>query len=439
MRETVSVILPSLNVAEYIGECLESVCNQTYENIEIICVDAGSTDETNQIIKEYKYKDKRIKSIVFGRKSYGAQVNHGIHVATGKYIAVVETDDFIEPEMIGKMYETANLGEVDYVKCDYKKFFCQRDGNYNYSSVYQFDNGDMEQYGIVINPHEMNCLYRSDYNIWRGLYKTSFLKSNNIKFNESDGAAYQDIGFMERIMASVNRAIYIKKTYYNYRTDRTEASSYSVKCLKNTMEEFRSYLEADVENTYLRGLYQHMAIAFLNEYEKSLIASEYDINSEYCKEYYKWFKGKITEALEQSILSLSLLKKRDSERLEILLESPQLFSDRCSKENLFRKKFYDELHADKILIFGAGRTGYDALHLLTAKGIKVCAFIDNDKQKQGGCIDGINVFSPEDALQRYKNVPVLVEHETKYGEIIDQIKGLKNDISVYCAYEGEGI
>ena len=91
----VSVIMPSLNVVSYIRECIESVVNQTLKDIEIICVDAGSTDGTLEVLEEYTAKDNRIKLLHSDKKSYGYQMNMGIDAATGEYIGIVETDDYI--------------------------------------------------------------------------------------------------------------------------------------------------------------------------------------------------------------------------------------------------------------------------------------------------------------------------------------------------------
>jgi len=203
------------------------------------------------------------------------------------------------------------------------------------------------------------------------------------------------------------------------------------------MTEFEKYLRSNVEHTYLPGFYQHMAIAFLNEYEKSLRATDYDYKSDYCHKYYMWFKKEIEKAISGSILNLSLLKTRDRNRLGLLLDSPESFSEQCCREMVAFQRFYESVKCDGVLIFGSGKKGYSAMQILKEKGIQICAFIDNDKRKQGTTIDGIAVLSPSEAFVRFKDIPVLVEHETKYMEIIDQIKSIRPDVSIYCAYEGK--
>lgn len=118
----VSIILPSLNVLPYIKECVESVMNQTLHEIEIICVDAGSTDGTLEILQEYEKQDNRIKLIVSDKKSYGYQMNLGIKAAVGEYIGIVETDDYVSENMYEELYTVARENEVDFVKADFYRF-----------------------------------------------------------------------------------------------------------------------------------------------------------------------------------------------------------------------------------------------------------------------------------------------------------------------------
>ena len=118
----VSVIMPSLNVAQDIRQCLESVINQTLRDIEILCIDAGSTDGTREILAEYAARDARIRLIESPVKSYGYQVNLGIRKAQGDYIGIVETDDRIQPDILLLLYETAEKYRLDSVRCNF--YFC---------------------------------------------------------------------------------------------------------------------------------------------------------------------------------------------------------------------------------------------------------------------------------------------------------------------------
>ena len=108
--------MPSLNVGDYMEQCLSSVLNQSLKDIEVICVDAGSTDQTLDIIKKHQIIDKRIKIIHSDKKSYGHQVNLGLKEAKGIYISIIETDDYIDENMFKDLYESSKDNTIDIIK-----------------------------------------------------------------------------------------------------------------------------------------------------------------------------------------------------------------------------------------------------------------------------------------------------------------------------------
>jgi len=112
----VTVIMPCLNMEKYIRECVESVLFQTLRDIEVLIIDAGSTDGTIEIIKEYSAKDNRVCLIHSEKKSYGYQVNMGISLARGEYVGIVDTDDFIAPDMYENLYNTAKKRQLQKSK-----------------------------------------------------------------------------------------------------------------------------------------------------------------------------------------------------------------------------------------------------------------------------------------------------------------------------------
>ena len=121
----ISVIMPSYNVKAFIRESVCSVLDQTMRDIEVLCIDAGSGDGTWEILQELSKKDRRICLYQSDIKSYGYQINMGIRLAKGDYIAVVETDDYIDPGMYEKLFGTAKKYDCDYVKSDYIAYWTQ--------------------------------------------------------------------------------------------------------------------------------------------------------------------------------------------------------------------------------------------------------------------------------------------------------------------------
>lgn len=118
----VSIIMPSLNVVPYIEKCMDSVLGQTLQDIEILCVDADSTDGTHEILERYAKQDLRVRLFRDDQHSTGYAKNLGIDIAKGEYIGIVEPDDYIELDMFERLYEAAVADCLDVVKCDYSTY-----------------------------------------------------------------------------------------------------------------------------------------------------------------------------------------------------------------------------------------------------------------------------------------------------------------------------
>ena len=244
----VSVIMPSLNVEPYIRECINSVVNQTLQEIEIICVDAGSTDGTLEVLEEYARQDQRITIIHSDKKSYGYQMNIGIAGARGEYIGVVETDDYIEPEMYDVLYKVAKEHSLDLVKADYRRFTHQ-DGNRVFTPGKIVEAG---QYDKILDPSSTIEFFQSGKSIytWAGIYNARFLREYNILHNETPGASYQDNGFWFQVFSQAKRAMFIQTPLYNLRRDNPGSSIFStakVYCACEEHDFIRNLLHRNAE------------------------------------------------------------------------------------------------------------------------------------------------------------------------------------------------
>lgn len=238
----VSVIMPSLNVAPYIRECIESVVNQTLKDIEIICVDAGSTDGTLEVLEEYAAKDERVKLLHSDKKSYGYQMNMGMDAATGEYMGIVETDDYILPEMYEELYALAKEHDIDIIKADFK-IFKEVNGNREYT--YRELTPNKNLYKRVICPHDEKQVFYANNVTWAGIYSLSFLKRNNIRHHNTPGASYQDNGFWFQCFTQANRVFFIDCPYYMLRRDNPNSSISSkgkVFCMCEEYDFIRDFL-----------------------------------------------------------------------------------------------------------------------------------------------------------------------------------------------------
>ena len=119
----VSIVVPVYNVEKYLRQCMDSIVNQTLKEIEIICVDDGSTDSSGDILDEYASRDNRVRVIHKENKGYGHSMNMGFHAANGKYIGIVESDDYAEPEMFEVLYEEAEKKQLDVIKSSFYFYY----------------------------------------------------------------------------------------------------------------------------------------------------------------------------------------------------------------------------------------------------------------------------------------------------------------------------
>ena len=122
MKDKISIIVPVYNVEKYLSECLDSIINQSYKNIEIILINDGSTDSSLEICQKYQKNDKRIKLISQANKGLSISRNNGMKIATGKYIMFVDSDDIIHSRMIEVLYKEIKNNKCQMAVCKFKLF-----------------------------------------------------------------------------------------------------------------------------------------------------------------------------------------------------------------------------------------------------------------------------------------------------------------------------
>lgn len=234
--------MPACNVETFLRECMDSVVQQTLQDIEIICIDDGSTDSTGQILDEYAQNDSRIKVIHKANSGYGHSMNVGLDNATGEYIGIIETDDFADLDMFEKLYSVAKQHDADVVKSNYYTYVSKPEPTSTFLEVLQ----PFENYDNVFCPLEFQDIYRVKPCIWTGIYQRQMLLDNNVRFNETPGASYQDTSFAFKVWTSSKRALLVKDAYLHYRIDNANSSvksSAKVFCLCDEYAEMDRFLD----------------------------------------------------------------------------------------------------------------------------------------------------------------------------------------------------
>ena len=222
-----SVIIPVYNVENYLNECLDSVTSQTLDDMEIICIDDGSTDNSPDILKEYSKKDKRIKIITKENGGQATARNLGIKEAQGEYIAFVDSDDFIEPTMFEKLYTKAKDNNLDIAMCKIATFDNQTEEikeNVWYYMLGVFRDFDKDIFNHK-DTREFTChIAVTPYN---KLYKTTLLKENNIMFPE--GLIFEDEKFFYDTYLRAKRVSIVDEFLYYYRINRKGSTVDTIK------------------------------------------------------------------------------------------------------------------------------------------------------------------------------------------------------------------
>lgn len=244
----VSIILPIYNVRDYLSEALDSVVSQTLEDIEILCVDDGSTDDSLEIIREYAARDSRIVVITGPNGGYGKAMNKGLDRATGEYVGIVEPDDYVDPAMFAELYQTAREYDLDLVKSDFYRFTRNEQGEETLK--YELLDRTQKRYDQLLCPAEDPSCIRFMLNTWTGIYRRAFLEEYHIRHNETPGASFQDNGFFFQTFVYARRAMILNKAYYRNRRDNPNSSVKSkakVYCMNIEYDFIRDLLMRDPE------------------------------------------------------------------------------------------------------------------------------------------------------------------------------------------------
>ncbi|MBE7089249.1 MAG: glycosyltransferase [Clostridiales bacterium] len=314
----VSIVVPVYNVEKYLKECLDSIVKQKLKDIEIICVDDGSKDGSMDILRAYEKKDKRVKVITKPNAGYGNTMNLGMAAATGEYIGIVESDDWVEKTMFYDLYNTAKKYNAQIVKSDYFEFSTTGGKKETYIQTPT----NPRYYNKVISAYDVEEIYHFAMNTWTGIYKTDFLREFNIRHNETPGASYQDNGFWFKTLSLAGRVVYVDKAYYHYRQDNPNSSINSkgkVFCMCDEYAFIREFIE---KNPRVKRMHlpTYMAKKYYNYfYTYKRVAPEYKIA--FLERFAKEFK----ESFKLKEIDKTFLPAHEMSILERIMKNPKKF------------------------------------------------------------------------------------------------------------------
>lgn len=317
----VSVIVPVYNVEKYLRQALDSICGQTLKDIEIVCVNDGSTDGSLEILKEYSSKDDRVVVLSQENGGYGKAMNRGLTAARGEYIGIVEPDDYIDPDMYKDLYMLASYHDLDMVKADFYRFRTAESGEeeLEYDALDKRGGG----YNIVFNPSEEPERLRYQMNTWTGIYRREMIEEHHIRHNETPGASFQDNGFFFQTFVFAKRAMIVDKPYYKNRRDNPNSSVKNkgkVYCMNIEYDFIRDFLKEEPER-WERFKYMY----WWKKYHTYMFT--YDrIHEKYKKEYLRRMSHEYRWARTQNELSTDVFTELELKKINSLISNADGFA-----------------------------------------------------------------------------------------------------------------
>lgn len=241
----VSIIIPVYNVEKYLRQCLDSVVNQTLKDIEIICVNDGSTDNSLQILKEYADSDRRIK-IIEQKENQGQGVakNLALETSIGEYVCFVDSDDWLELDALQTLYDYANKNNADYVEFLLNRYDTETKSYENIKQDYSYHEDK-----IYTNADMIKNLFAVPIYSNNKLLKREFLKTLDIKFFDFKLGEDHIVTIKSRLFA--NRICFLNKVFYHYRRNKnssTNIESAETINIFQIIDKTKKYLEQNYEN-----------------------------------------------------------------------------------------------------------------------------------------------------------------------------------------------
>jgi len=424
----VSVLTPVYNVEKYLPECMDSLLAQSLTDIEFICINDGSTDGSLAILQEYAAKDARIKIIDQPNGGYGKAMNSGLRTASGEYIGIVESDDFIDVRMFESLYRVAHEYQAEIVKSDFWGVTKEKTKKMENLSEVLF-------YKDLVPRMDGKKIFFKTPSIWSAIYKRDFLEEHHVVFHETPGASYQDVSFFVVTMACAQRAVFLPEAYLHYRMDNVNSSVHSkakVRCIFDEFAQIHHFLAA----------YPSICedVKYVIEGMKGLhyFANYMRIGDEYKKMFLTLAADEFVQDKEEGLLNPQFWRTADWNFLQRLLDNREkvFFEEyaRLQKERMYLRGFLSELRDKKqIFVYGAGQVGHFVLSYLLSQQVTISGVLVSSAEKNPSMVLGIpvSVISDANVDPAQSTILVAVQEMTQY-EIISSLqdKGFRHCIAM---------
>lgn len=400
----VSIIVPVYNVEKYLEKCLNSAMNQTLQDIEIICINDGSTDCSFQIIENMAKKDARIRVVDKDNTGYGHTMNIGLDLAKGKYIVFLESDDYILPDMCEILYEKCEEYNLEIIKTDFFEFKMRENNVYSrYQRV-----SDHNNYHQVLSPKSCSNLFFTTMNTWTCMYKKEYIDKYGIRHNETPGASYQDNGFWFQTLMYCERMYLLDQAFYMYRQDNPGSSIYSKGKVRAFSDEYAFIRDKINEYGGEKGNFLKIC-AFFN-INHNLISLK-RVNKIYTEELIQLILKDFDEYRRRKIWNVKNLPVDFIKKVMACWVQPEELKEKIwiyLDKNVFRNRILDSCNS--LILYGAGVYAGRVLSML-----EECKIWNKDiycgissVPEPGQKINGIRVRGIQELLQCIDSALVIV-------------------------------
>ncbi len=384
----ISVVVPVYNVGDVLRNTLDSIVNQTFEDIEIICVDDGSTDNSYEILKEYQLNDNRFIILQQVHQNAGAARNLGLRKATGKYIYFLDSDDYFKPNMFQEMYDAAEKHQADIVVCNAERHY--ENGAIDLKSVpFVYSNTPIEK------PFSWKDFPQDIFKMlspapWNKLYLRELIVENNLEFQSIE--CFNDTSFAYAIRVLARRIVYLDNVYINYRKQRKGSitstySKYVINIIKCYM------LTRDLLNSY--GVYNNLKLPLTKIFRAHVQALVPKLNNEQYEKFVQDIK-------------------------ELLPNEYKMFSSAFRTDYLTFDYLNKYISGKRVVFWGASLYLQNLLKG-QEKLDNVIGIIDKNSSICGEDIEGYKVYSPS-ALADLSPESILLTIKNNYEEIYPELR-----------------
>ena len=412
----ITVIIPVYNASKYLNQCLDSIISQTLKEIEIICINDASSDNSLEILNEYKKKDDRIIIINNERnEGQGKSRNKGIELAKGKYLSFVDADDYIKKDMLEETFKQAIKYEADVVTF----------------SIEIFDNNTGLSMGRLCRPYHLReklpCVFNAQdskqYTLevfkefaCNKIFRKSFIIENNIFFLELKHSEDLYFSFLSIFLAP--KIIYLDEVMYYYRLNQKSSASSSQKLV-------------------LAPECSYIAIkALMEELEKHNKLNDFGkIVFNFSVKFYSRILGILSLEVYNNMKEL-ILKDKFFDYTNYIFRNELEYDMWYFNKNIDKiMEFYNKINSDSnnIVLWGAGKYGRRFMAFSKKEGFKIDYIVDKDETKQGTKIEGVAVDSWADV--RDNSDIIITTNYIFYDEILKYSRKKVFDMDSYLLFD----